>query len=123
MEEQAEQLSIAGKFLMLFGSLLIVLAIAVLTMIGFLTYQIFYQPDQVFLIKYLIDTIDLSDKAFFGRMDNADFFVHISDPIKYFLYLMATFLILSIVVKIFSGILTAGVNLIKTANATLNKEP
>ena len=118
MSEENGNMGAGRTFLILSGSLLIVLAIAVLLMIGVLTYQIFYQPDQVYLIKYLMNTIDLSDKAFFGRIDNADFFVHISDPIKYFLYLMATFLILSIVVKIFTGILSSGISLIKIANRT-----
>ncbi len=118
MSEENVNIGAGRTFLVLSGSLLIMLAIAVLLMIGVLTYQIFYQPDQVYLIKYLMETIDLSDKAFFGRIDNADFFVHISDPIKYFLYLMATFLILSIVVKIFTGILSAGISLIKVANRT-----
>jgi len=116
--ETNEKAGAGRSLLVLSGSLLIIIALAVLLMIGVLTYQIFYQPDQVYLIKYLMDTIDLSDKAFFGRMDNADFFVHMSDPIKYFLYLMATFLIISIVVKIFTGILSAGVSLIKMANNT-----
>ena len=118
MTETNEKAGAGRSLLVLSGSLLIIIALAVLLMIGVLTYQIFYQPDQVYLIKYLMDTIDLSDKAFFGRMDNADFFVHMSDPIKYFLYLMATFLIISIVVKIFTGILSAGVSLIKMANNT-----
>ena len=116
MADIKQEMNIGRKFLVLSGSALIIIAIAVLLMIGMLTYQIFYQPDQVYLIKYLMDTIDLSDKAFFGRIDNADFFVHMSDPIKYFLYLMATFLIISIVVKIFTSIMSAGVSLIKVAN-------
>lgn len=116
MNEHNTEIRAGGIFLILMGYLLIATAVTVLILVGFLTYQIFYQPDQVFLIKYLMDTIDLSDKAFFGRVDGSDFFVHISDPIKYFLYFMAIFLVLSIVVKIFSSILLAGVNLIKAAN-------
>jgi len=118
MDEQLEEMTVGGKFLISMGTVLVIAAVAVLVMIAFLTYQIFYQPDQVYLIKYLMETIDASDKAFFGRVDNSDFFVHISDPIKYFLYFMAIFLVLSIVVKIFSSILSAGVGLIKMANAS-----
>jgi len=116
------EMKVGGKFLLLMGTLLVVTAVVVLLMIAFLTYQIFYQPDQVYLIKYLMETIDLSDKAFFGRYDNSDFFIHISDPIKYFLYFMATFLVLSIVVKIFSSILSAGVKLIKVANTSVHTD-
>jgi len=117
MNEHNNEIRTGGQFLIFMGYLLIITAVIILILVGFLTYQIFYQPDQVFLVKYLMDTIDLSDKAFFGRVDGSDFFVHISDPIKYFLYFMAIFLVLSIVVKIFSSILTAGVNLIKAANS------
>jgi len=111
------EISAGKKLLVLSGSALIVLAVVILLFLGFFVYQLFYQPDQVYLIKYLMDTIDLSDKAFFGRIDNAPFYIHISDPIKYFLYFMATFLILSIVVRIFRGILSAGTALIKIANS------
>ena len=115
--ESEVEISAGKKLLVLSGSALIVLAVVILLFLGFFVYQLFYQPDQVYLIKYLMDTIDLSDKAFFGRIDNAPFYIHISDPIKYFLYFMATFLILSIVVRIFRGILSAGTALIKIANS------
>ncbi len=122
MDDQVDEIRVGGKFLIFMGSLLIIAAVTVLLLVGFLTYQIFYQPEQVTLIKYLMETINMSDKAFFGRVDNSDFFVHISDPIKYFLYFMATFLILSIVVKIFSSIMSAGVGLIKVANTHRNSD-
>jgi len=118
MTDNLDEKSIGAKLLLLMGSLLIISAVIVLLLIGFLTYQIFYQPEQVELVKYLMETINLSDKAFFGRYQDSDFFVHISDPIKYFLYFMATFLVLSIVVRIFSAILSAGVKLIKVAYAS-----
>jgi len=116
------EISAGKKLLVLSGSALIVLAVVILLFLGFFVYQLFYQPDQVYLIKYLMDTIDLSDKAFFGRIDNAPFYIHISDPIKYFLYFMATFLILSIVVRIFRGILSAGTSLIKIANTSKGEQ-
>lgn len=116
MTDTNSELRAGGKLLLLAGSTLIILAVAVLVLLGVLIFQMFYQPEQVQLIQYLMETITPSDKAFYGRVDNSDFFVHISDPIKYFLYFMAIFLILSIVVKMFSSILSAGVGLIKTAN-------
>jgi len=120
MSDDVVEMKVGGKFLLLMGSLLVVTAVTILLLIGLLTYQIFYQPEQVAIVKYLMETIDLSDKAFFGKMNGENFYIHISDPIKYFLYFMATFLILSIVVKIFSSILSAGVKLIKAANASLH---
>jgi len=122
MSEHVAGMKVGGKFLVFMGSLLVVASVTVLLLVGLLTYQIFYQPEQVTLIKYLMETIDLSDKAFFGKMNGENFFIHISDPIKYFLYFMATFLILSIVVKIFSSILTAGIKLIKVANTSLQTD-
>jgi len=116
---QSRELGVGGKLLVLAGGILIVAAVVVLLFIAHLIYQIFYQPDQIYLIKYLMETIDLSDKAFFGRMDNAPFYIHISDPIKYFLYLMGIGLILTVVVGILKGILVAGTSLIKVAYASV----
>lgn len=67
-----------------------------------------------------MDTIDLSDKAFFGRIDNAPFYIHVSDPIKYFLYLIGIGLILTIIVGILKGVLVAGTTLIKVAYTSMN---
>ena len=88
MNEQTSEMGVGGKLLVLSGSVLIIAGVVVLLFIAQLIYQLFYEPDQIYLIKYLMDTIDLSDKAFFGRIDNAPFYIHVSDPIKYFLYLM-----------------------------------
>ena len=120
MNEQTRELGTGGKVLVLSGGILIAAAVVVLLFIALLIYQIFYEPDQIYLIKYLMDTIDLSDKAFFGRIDNAPFYIHVSDPIKYFLYLMGIGLILMIIVGILKGVLVAGTTLIKVAYASRN---
>lgn len=116
MNEQSREHGVGGTLLVLSGSVLIIAAVIILLCISLLVYQIFYEPDEIYLINYLMKTIDLSDKAFFGQINEANFFIHMSDPIKYFLYLMAVVLVLSIVVSIFRGILSAGVTLIKVAN-------
>ena len=121
MNEQTKELGIGGTLLVLSGSALIIAAVIILLSIAFLVYQIFYEPDQIYLVKYLMKTIDLSDKAFFGEINNANFFIHLTDPVKYFLYLMAVVLVLSLVVSIFRGILSAGVSLIKIANRPCDK--
>jgi len=118
---QSRELGVGGKLLVLSGGILIVAAVVVLLFIAQLIYQIFYQPDQIYLIKYLMETIDLSDKAFFGRIDNAPFYIHVSDPIKYFLYLMGIGVILMVVVGILKGILIAGTSLIKVAYTSVRK--
>ncbi|MCK4743111.1 MAG: hypothetical protein KAT25_04770 [Sulfuriflexus sp.] len=120
MNEQTSEMGVGGKLLVLSGSVLIIAGVVVLLFIAQLIYQLFYEPDQIYLIKYLMDTIDLSDKAFFGRIDNAPFYIHVSDPIKYFLYLMGIGLILTIVVGILKGILGAGTTLIKVAYSSVN---
>ena len=119
MDEQTRKMGVGGKLLVFSGGILIAAAVVVLLFIAQLIYQIFYEPDQIYLIKYLMDTIDLSDKAFFGRIDNAPFYIHVSDPIKYFLYLMGIGLILTIVVGILKGVLVAGTTLIKVAYASI----
>ena len=121
MNTQSRELGVGGKLLVLSGGILIVAAVVVLLFIAQLIYQIFYQPDQIYLIKYLMETIDLSDKAFFGRIDNAPFYIHVSDPIKYFLYLMGIGVILMVVVGILKGILIAGTSLIKVAYTSVRK--
>lgn len=120
MNEQSRELGVGGKLLVFSGGILIVAAVVVLLFIAQLIYQIFYEPDQIYLIKYLMDTIDLSDKAFFGRIDNAPFYIHVSDPIKYFLYLIGIGLILTIIVGILKGVLVAGTTLIKVAYTSMN---
>lgn len=120
MDEQAREMGVGGKLLVLSGGILIVAGVVVLLFIAQLIYQLFYQPDQIYLIKYLMETIDLSDKAFFGRIDNAPFYIHVSDPIKYFLYLMGIGLILTIIVGILKGVLVAGTTLIKVAYTSMN---
>ena len=117
MNEQSRELGVGSKLLVLSGSVLIITAVIILLSISMLVYQLFYEPDQIYLIKYLMETIDLSDKAVFGKINNENFFIHMSDPIKYFLYLMAVVLVFSIVVSIFRGIISAGVALIKVANS------
>ena len=120
MNEQSRELGIGGKLLAFSGGILIVAAVVVLLFIAQLIYQIFYEPDQIYLIKYLMDTIDLSDKAFFGRINDAPFYIHVSDPIKYFLYLIGIGLILTIIVGILKGVLVAGTTLIKVAYASVS---
>jgi len=120
VNDQSRELGIGGKLLVFSGGILIAAAVVVLLFIAQLIYQIFYEPDQIYLIKYLMDTIDLSDKAFFGRINDAPFYIHVSDPIKYFLYLMGIGLILTIIVGILKGVLVAGTTLIKVAYTSMN---
>ena len=122
MDNNTQEIGAGRKILALAGSLLILAAVVVLLLIVQLIYQLFYEPDQIYLIKYLMDTIDLSDKAFFGRVDNAPFYIHISDPIKYFLYLMGIGVVLMIVVGILKSVLMAGTTLIKVAYSSTKKQ-
>ena len=120
MDGQVREMGVGGKLLVLSGSVLIIAGVVVLLFIGQLIYQLFYEPDNIYLIKYLMDTIDLSDKAFFGRINDAPFYIHVSDPIKYFLYLMGIGIILTIVVSILRSVIVAGTTLIKVAYASVN---
>jgi len=120
VNNQSRELGVGGKLLVFSGGILITAAVVVLLFIAQLIYQIFYEPDQIYLIKYLMDTIDLSDKAFFGRINDAPFYIHVSDPIKYFLYLIGIGLILTIIVGILKGVLVAGTTLIKVAYASVS---
>ena len=122
MEEQVREMGIGGKLLLLSGGILIATGVIVLLFIAQFVYQLFYEPDNIYLIKYLMNTIDLSDKAFFGRVDNAPFYIHISDPIKYFLYLMGIGMVLMIIVGILKSILIAGTTLIKIAYSPVNNQ-
>jgi len=122
VDNNTQEIGAGRKILALAGSLLILAAVVVLLLIVQLIYQLFYEPDQIYLIKYLMDTIDLSDKAFFGRVDNAPFYIHISDPIKYFLYLMGIGVVLMIVVGILKSVLMAGTTLIKVAYSSTKKQ-
>jgi len=122
VEEQVREMGIGGKLLLLSGGILIATGVIVLLFIAQFVYQLFYEPDNIYLIKYLMNTIDLSDKAFFGRVDNAPFYIHISDPIKYFLYLMGIGMVLMIIVGILKSILIAGTTLIKIAYSPVNNQ-
>lgn len=122
MNEQVRGMGVGGKLLVLSGSVLIAAAVVVLLFISFLIYQIFYQPDQIYLVKYFMDTIDVSKQAFFGHIDKAPFYIYLSDPIKYFLYLMGIGLILMVVVGILRSILVAGTTLIKVAYASVSPQ-
>jgi len=122
VDHNTREIGAGRKILALAGSLLILSAVVVLLLIVQLIYQLFYEPDQIYLIKYLMDTIDLSDKAFFGRVDNAPFYIHISDPIKYFLYLMGIGVVLMIIVGILKSVLMAGTTLIKVAYSSAKKQ-
>ena len=107
-------LSIGERLMLLSGGVLIVVAVTLLLLIGLLVYQIFYEPESVKLVQFLMENIKLSDRAFFGHIGGSEFYINMADPVKYFLYLFALIIILSIVVNILRGIMSAGITLIKS---------
>jgi len=116
MEHNRQALGIGSKLLVLSGSVLILVAVTVLSLTGVFVYQLFYEPENVRLVQFLMENLKVSDRAFFGHVGGSDFYINMADQVKYFLYLFVTIIIVSILVSMFRGILSAGVALIKLAN-------
>jgi len=121
MEEHNQGISIGQRFLVLCGALLVLVAVVVLLMTGVFVYQLFYEPENIRLVQMLTEQVNISDRAFFGHAGGSDFYINMADEVRYFLYLFITVVVISILVRIFRGILSAGITLIKLANGHRSK--
>jgi len=122
MEERIQDISIGRRFLMLCGILLVLAGVSVLLMTGLFVYQVFYEPENVRLVQMLVEQLNVSDRAFFGHAGGSDFYINMAEEVRYFLYLFITVIIISILVRIFRGILSAGITLIKLANGHSDRQ-
>ncbi len=102
------------------GLVLIAASVVILFYIAVLVVQVLHDPAQVKLVGFLIERVESTDRAVFGNLGDQPFDIRLAEPVRYFLFLFVAVVILSILVKIFHGLIGAGITLLKLGGASSN---
>jgi hypothetical protein len=104
----------ARQGLMLLGAVLIAISLAMLLYLANTIYMVLNDPAQVKFVQFLQEKITATDGAFsVTASDGKKVDVNLAEPLRYIIFLFFGLLGLSIISRIFSGIMGAGVMLVK----------
>ena len=98
---------------MLLGAVLIAISLAMLLYLSNTIYMVFNDPAQVKFVQFLQEKITTTDGAFTGEVDGKKVDIHLSEPLRYIIFLYLGLAGFGIISRIFSGIMGTGLMLVK----------
>lgn len=100
--------------LMVLGAVLIAISLAMLLYLANTIYMILNDPAQVKFVQFLQEKITATDGAFsVTTSDGKKADIHLAEPLRYIIFLFFGLMGLSIISRIFSGIMGTGLMLVK----------
>jgi hypothetical protein len=109
--------------LMLLGAVLIAISLAMLLYLANTIYTVLNDPAQVKFVQFLQEKITTTDGAFsVTASDGRKVDVQLAEPLRYIIFLFFGLMGLSIISRIFSGIMGTGLMLVK-AGKEIPRQP
>lgn len=110
------------KILIIFGSSLVTLSLAVFFVFSMLVYQVIFEPEQVDILQFIASKIPPTDEIISGAINNNNFVIHATEPFRLVFCFIAITLCLYVLVGIFRIIMMAGLELIKLGTSLVETE-
>ncbi len=108
--------------LMILGVLLVGAGGLLLAYVGLLVYHVINTPEEVKIVQFILTHIQVGDRAIYGSIGKETFEVNVADPVRTALFLFLGVLILGVLAKILSTLISSGLEMIRMAKTQPKEE-
>ncbi|NOT53836.1 MAG: hypothetical protein HOP18_04445 [Deltaproteobacteria bacterium] len=108
--------------LMILGVMLVGAGGLLLGYVGLLVYQIINPPEEVKIVQFILSHIQIGDRAIYGSIGKETFEVNVAAPVRTALFLFLGVLILGVLAKILSTLISSGLEMIRMAKTPPKEE-
>ncbi len=108
--------------LMILGVLLVGAGGLLLAYVGLLVYHVINTPEEVKIVQFILTHIQVGDRAIYGSIGKETFEVNVADPVRTALFLFLGVLILGVLAKILSTLISSGLEMIRVAKTQPKEE-
>lgn len=108
--------------LMILGILLVGAGGLLLVYVGVLVFHIINTPEEVKIVQFILSHIQIGDRAIYGSLGKETFEVNVADPVRTALFLFLGVLILGVLAKILSTLISSGLEMIRMAKTQPKEE-
>ena len=102
--------------LMALGVLLVGAGGLLLVYVGLLVFQIINTPEEVKIAQFILTHIQIGDRAIYGSLGKETFEVNLADPVRTALFFFLGVLILGVLARILSTLISSGLEMMRVAN-------
>jgi hypothetical protein len=106
----------AHTLLLALGVLLVGAGGLLLAYLGILVFQVINSPEEVKIVQFVLDHIQIGDKALYGTAGKEAFEVHLTEPVRTAIFLFLGVLILGTLARILSTLIASGLEMMRMAN-------
>ena len=107
----------AHTLLMALGVLLVGAGGLLLVYVGLLVFQIINAPEEVKIVQFILTHIQVGDRAIYGSLGKEVLEINLADPVRTALFLFLGVLILGVLARILSTLISSGLEMMRIANA------
>lgn len=112
-----------GKPFILFGAVLVIGGVVLLGYLGVVVFQIIDSPNQVPIMKLVLEHIREGDKFIYGQTVNGSFELNLTEPARTVILLFFAVVLLAILAGIAKTIISAGINIIRFSGSHAQETP
>ena len=106
----------AYTLLMALGVLLVGAGGLLLVYVGLLVFQIINAPEEVKIVQFILTHIQVGDRAIYGSLGKEVLEINLADPVRTALFLFLGVLILGVLARILSTLISSGLEMMRMAN-------
>ena len=106
----------AHTLLLALGVLLVGAGGLLLAYLGILVFQVINSPEEIKIVQFVLAHIQIGDKALYGTAGQETFEVHLAEPVRTAIFLFLGVLILGVLARILSTLISSGLAMIRIAS-------
>jgi hypothetical protein len=106
----------AHTLLMALGVLLVGAGGLLLVYVGLLVFQIINAPEEVKIVQFILTHIQVGDRAIYGSLGKEVLEINLADPVRTAFFLFLGVLILGVLARILSTLISSGLEMMRMAN-------
>ena len=111
-----------GKIFLLVGGALVVAGVVLLGFLGVAIYQIIEAPNDVGLVKFVLEHLRSGERMIYGNMGNETFELSVTEPARTVFLLFLAVMAFWIIAGIAKSIIAAGVNMIRVMSSLAKEQ-
>lgn len=106
----------AHTLIMALGVLLVGAGGLLLVYVGLLVFQIINAPEEVKIVQFILTHIQVGDRAIYGSLGKEVLEINLADPVRTAFFLFLGVLILGVLARILSTLISSGLEMMRMAN-------
>jgi len=112
-----------GKIFLLVGGALVVAGVVLLGFLGVAIYQVIEAPNNVGLVKFVLENLRSGERMIYGHTGNETFELSVTEPARTVFLLFLAVMTFWIIAGIAKSIIAAGVNMIRVMSSVAKEQP